>query len=93
MSKMPPVKTRIILSVVVLVVGFTLGIAFSYYAYKNPIPGVRIEERTQKIGVGCGILISFVFACIWLPWAAKMGKAKREAQQRKSSKPRRRRRR
>ncbi|MCA9095797.1 MAG: hypothetical protein KDA68_20095 [Planctomycetaceae bacterium] len=64
-----------------------------WYVVTHRVPGVRPEERASQLGSGLGLLTTFGYALIWLPFAAKVGKqrrAEREAQtRRKKQKPKR----
>lgn len=68
----------------VLMVG--VGAAAIWYIATHRVPGVRAEDRASQLGSGLGLLMTFGYACIWIPYAAKVGKqkrAEREAQTRR----------
>jgi hypothetical protein len=61
----------------VLLVGISAGAI--WYVATHPIRGVRMEDRASQLGSGLGMLGTIGYAAIWLPWAASVGKARREA--------------
>lgn len=71
-------KTAIIASaiwtaVVIGVAGYTI-----WYIGTHPVPGVSKEDRAAKVGGGLGVFAGIGYAGIWLPYAAAIGKKKRE---------------
>ncbi len=72
---------------VILILGAGL-----WYVTTHPIRGVRTEARAAQMGSGLGVLTAIGYGCIWLPYAAKIGKQKRaERENAKKSQKRRRR--
>jgi hypothetical protein len=57
----------------VLIVVAGVGIAASFAGK----PGA--EQRAQSLGQGLGIVAAIGLGALWLPWAAKVGKKRREA--------------
>lgn len=58
-----------------------VSVALISYIVTHPIAGVSSEKRAQMLGSGVGIFVSIGYAVIWLPYAFKVGKKRREARE------------
>lgn len=74
-------KTIIILSLFWTLLILGVGMFGLWYIFENPIRGVRAEDRAAKLGSGTGVLMSLGYAVLWLPFAYKIGKKRREARE------------
>lgn len=61
----------------VLLIGISAGAI--WYVRTHPIRGVSMDDRASQLGGGLGILGAIGYGAIWLPFAASVGKARREA--------------
>ncbi len=76
-------KFSLIATAIWMVLIFVVAFAIGYFFIQgNPIPGVSMEERGTKLGVGMGTLAGIGLGAIWLPFAARLGKERREAMER-----------
>lgn len=66
-----------------------ISIAIISYLVSNPIPGVSMEERSRLIGGGIGTISGIGLGVIWIPFAARLGKERREAMERAKRKKKR----
>ncbi len=71
-------KTALIASavwtvVVVGVAGYTI-----WYVVNHPIRGMSKTDRASKVGGGLGVFAGIGYSAIWFPYAAAIGKKKRE---------------
>lgn len=46
--------------------GSALGL---WYVMSHPVPGVRAEDRANKLGGGAGTVLAIGYGAIWLPFA------------------------
>ena len=60
-----------------------------WYIGTHPVPGVRSEQRAASAGQGAAVAIVIGYALIWLPYAAKIGKQRRQARQEEQDKKKR----
>lgn len=84
------VKKMIIISIAwtvfMLIVAFVIGFVFIGADASNG------AARGRMLGQGIGVVVSIGYAALWLPWAAKIGKQKREEKERQARRGRKRRR-
>lgn len=85
-DKPSSVKKLVLWSVVVTVVFFAAGLLWAWIDYNKSGGSAAFQRRSTVVGGACGTLIGVGYAIIWLPWASKVGKARREARSRKSAK-------
>ena len=73
-------------TILIATAGWTLfaimvSVALISYIVAHPLAGVSAEKRAQMLGSGVGIFVSIGYAVIWLPYAYKVGKKRREARE------------
>jgi hypothetical protein len=75
-------KTALIASAIwtVVVIGL-IGVVIWYIA-NHPVPGVSKKDRAAQAGGGLGVFAGIGYGCIWLPYAAAIGKKKRAERER-----------
>lgn len=78
-------KTALIASAIWMVVVIGIGGVAIWYVSTHPIHGVSNEQRGAQLGGGLGVFAGIGFAAIWLPYAAAIGKKKREERDRAKS--------
>jgi hypothetical protein len=49
-----------------------------WYVTTHRVRGAGTEERAKRLGMGAGTLMAIGYAAIWLPYAAAVGKRRRE---------------
>lgn len=58
-----------------------VSVALISYIVANPVAGLSAEKRAQMLGSGVGMFVAIGYAVIWLPYAYKLGKKRREARE------------
>lgn len=82
-------KQRVVITAIWTALIFVIGGVGIWYIGAHPISGVRTEARASKLGGGVGVLATLGYGCIWLPYAASIGKQRR-AEREKAKRKRRR---
>ena len=82
-------KNRILLSVAWFVLCVVLG-SVGFAVMVNSAPRRQRTERASMLGVGAGALVGVGWAGLWLPYAAAIGKQRREERARAKRKRRKR---
>lgn len=83
-------KQRILLSIGWLVLCIVLGVAIIIPVASSGATSRERNQRATMVGGGMGTLASIGWAGLWLPWAAAVGKRRREERQRARRKRKRR---
>jgi hypothetical protein len=78
-------KTALIATGIWTVVVVILAGVVIWYIANHPIPGVSKKDRAAQAGGGLGVFAGIGYGCIWLPYAAAIGKQKREAREKAKS--------
>lgn len=73
------IATRIWMGVIV-----AIGVVAIVYLVSQDLPEDQLQERTEMFGSGVAILACIGLACIWLPFAARMG-AEQRAKRKKAA--------
>lgn len=80
------VKRLIGLSVIWTVLMTGAGMFGVWYIIEHPARGLRSEERSAQLGGGLGVVTSFGYAALWLPFAFKLGQKRCEERNRQLAK-------
>jgi hypothetical protein len=86
-------KKLMIITAIWTAVVFVVGGLAIWYIGTHPISGVSAQARGAQLGTGLGTLASIGYACIWLPYAAKVGQQKRAEREKKAQQKKKKRRR
>ena len=68
------------------VVALGVSLLLAWYVIAHPIPGTSTEKRAGLLGQGAATVMVLGYAAIWLPFAYRMGKQRREMQEVKKKK-------
>jgi hypothetical protein len=68
------------------VVALGVSIALIGYMSAHPVPGASLERRSAALGEGVAVGLTLGYGLIWLPYAVRLGKQRREAQRQKHRK-------
>ena len=82
-------KKRILISVVGLILALGVGIATLYVISDGS--AAKEEKLAEPLGQVFGLIVVLGLACLWLPYAAQIGKERRAEMQRNKKKKRKRR--
>lgn len=70
------IATGLWTAVIVVLAGVVI-----WYIGSHPVPGASKQDRASQAGGGLGVLAGIGYGCIWLPYAAAIGKQKRKARE------------
>ncbi|MCP4507963.1 MAG: hypothetical protein GY903_22105 [Fuerstiella sp.] len=76
------VKKRILISIGWFVLIIALGIGGVFWIQSDTVINAERTQRAGNLGTGLGCLGGVGFAFLWLPFAYRVGKQKREARER-----------
>ena len=74
-------KTALVATAAWTLLAIVASVGLISYVVTHPIAGVSAEQRGQMLGSGVGIILSIGYAVIWLPFAYKAGKKRRESRE------------
>jgi hypothetical protein len=83
-------KNRILLSIAWFILCIVIGTA-AFAVMINNSPRRDRDARASMLGGGMGVLVSIGWAGLWLPYAAEIGKKRREERTRANRKAKKRR--
>ena len=84
-------KRRVLFSIDLLLVCLVVGIAAIGAVSAGSSSPQDANERASLLGTGLGVLVGIGWAGLWLPYAAALGKKRRQDQQRAARKSQKRR--
>ena len=84
-----PLKKRILISVVGLVLSVVIGLGILYVISGGSAP--KAQKVAEPLGMVFGLIVVFGLAGLWLPYAAQIGKERRAERERQKKKKRKRR--
>jgi hypothetical protein len=61
------------------VIGVGASAAVLWYISTHPVRGARARDRAAVAGQAAGIVVAAGYGVIWLPYAAAVGRKRREA--------------
>jgi hypothetical protein len=82
-------KQRIVLSLGWLVLCVVIGFAIIIPVASSGATSRERNERASMVGVGMGTVVGIGWAGLWLPWAAALGRQRRDERERARRKPKR----
>ncbi len=83
------IKNRIIISVVGLILALGIGLGTLYVFTGGS--AAKASKIAEPLGQVFGLVVVFGLACLWLPYAARIGKERRAEMDRNKKKKRKRR--
>ena len=79
-------KHALLATAIWTVVALGVSLLLVWYIIAHPIPGASIEKRASLLGQGAATVMVLGYAAIWLPFAYRIGKQRREMEQVKKNK-------
>jgi hypothetical protein len=79
-------KTSLIATAAWTVLMLVISVGAIVYVGTRPVPNRVKNERASQLGGGLGVFTAIGYGAIWLPFAAKIGKQRREQRTKASRK-------